>query len=274
MNLMSKSNMIMFVFIVVVMILVIIWRKVGTIVLVSKKTYYETLNILRGRTELLPIFRKLKEFIQSKYDVTVYNFVFEKQNHMKRFRLYVLLATAEDFKKMFGEESAYKLYDKDTPKEAIEKLFGENEYLLRNYDKSIQKAIAEKFFELANKYNYGKPKSREDVFVCYNDFSSEIKTVINWKAIKKARELILKKYATSRVWDVVSCLESSVVFFCSDEDLKNSADIRTQIEDDYFSLLKPHDEFDVFDRSRFSLKFDSKQNLDENYQGSLYYYFH
>jgi len=63
------------------------------------------------------------------------------------------------------------------------------------------------------------------------------------------------------------------VFFLSNDDLKNSEKIKHNIKDDYFRLLKQQDEFDLFDGFNFHLEFDSKQNLDENYSGNLYYYF-
>lgn len=218
-------------------------------VLVEDKIYHETLDILRGKIELLPLFKELKAFIQLQYGATVYNFVFRKmklKNPRKQYNLYILLATTEDFRKMF---SGY------------------------NYSDSIQKEIANRFNELANQYNYSKPKLRQDVFVSFNDFSNEMKTDANWKAIKKASRFIQDKYASYNVWGVHAAFGSSVVFFLSNEDLKKGSSIKREIEDDYFYILKKQDEFNLFSRSCFSLEFDSKENLDVNYEGNLFYYF-
>jgi len=218
-------------------------------VLVDDKYYHETLDILRGKVELLPIFKELKAFIQSQYDVTAYNFVFRKmknKNLKKPFELYVLLATTEDFRKI---HSGY------------------------NYNEVIQKEIAEKFLKLANQYNYGKPKSRKDIWVCYNDFSIEMRTDVNWRTIKEASRFIKDKYSSYNVWSVQAAFESSVVFFLSNEDLNNNTTIKKEIKEDYYRILKQRDEFDLFTRPNFALEFDSKQNLDENYAGNLFYYF-
>jgi len=36
--------------------------------------------------------------------------------------------------------------------------------------------------------------------------------------------------------------------------------------------LKAYDVLDYFTRENISLKFDSKENLDKNYDGNLFYY--
>ena len=222
------------------------------------RLYYRTLSILRGRAELLPIFKELQAFIQSKYDAVAYNFLFRQDKSFmevlldaddagkERCLLEVQLATAKDYGKM-----------------------GKNNFIATL---SSKEAIAEKFFELANKYNYAKLESGKDIRVCYYDFSDKMKTEINRKVVKKAGRFIKKKYFSYNVWLVRGIFDSSVVFFRSNEDLKNSSNIRMEIEDDYFSLLKQRDKFDVFDRSRFHLEFDSKQNFDENYGGSWFRY--
>jgi len=217
--------------------------------LVEDKYYHETLNILRGKIELSPIFKELKTFLQSQYGIIAYNFVFRKMklnNPQKRFELYVLLATTDDYRKMFSGV---------------------------NYNDVFQNEISKKFLDLANQFNFGKPKTRQDVWVCYNDFSIEMKTNINWKTIKAASKFIEKKYSSYNVWTVQCAFESSVVFFLSDEDLKNNKSIKTEIEDDYFNFLNRQDEFGLFARENFYLDFDSKQNLDKNYEGNLFYYF-
>jgi hypothetical protein len=218
-------------------------------VLVEDKFYYETLDVLRGRIELSPVFRELKAFIQSQYEVTVYNLVFReiKYGILKRqWNLCILLASTGDFRKM---------------------------RMGLNYIESIQKEIAEKFHELARIHNFGKIKSGQDIFVSYVDFSSEMKTDANWKTMETASKIIADKYASHNVWGVHAAFESSVVFFLSKEKKKKCTTIKSDIEDDYFGILKQHDEFNLFNRSSFSLRFDSKQNLDDNYEGNLFYYF-
>ena len=241
----------------------------------SHTLYYRTISILRGRAKLPPVFNELKAFIQSKYDVTAYNFLFRKEKNFIKallraknaenilFVLEVQLASAFDYDKIMEQES------KDMNQEVIAK---EVFWILRNYNKDIQEAIAEKFLELANKYNYAKIESRRSIRVCYYDFSDKMKTLIYRKTVKNAGKLIMRKYASHNLWLVRNLVGSPVVFFLSNEDLENNSGVRAEIEDDYFGLLKQRDEFNVFDRASFRLKFDSKQNFMENFKGDWYIY--
>jgi len=243
----------------------------------QRDVYHQTIDALRGRKELSPLFKELKEFIQAKYDATAYNFSFMKSTYRHlpdiRFSLEVVLATTDDFNKILLDcnNNEYVLHENIT-KEEIER-FLSTYRTMHGYDKNIQKEIAKMFFELAKKYNLVKMKSSEEIWVSYRDFSAHMRSEINRKIAKIASKSITQKYAAYRIWSVHESPLSSVVFFLSEEDLKNSTDIRMEIEDYYFGLLKQHDEFNVFDRAGFRLGFDSKQNLDENYEGNLYYYF-
>ncbi len=66
-----------------------------------------------------------------------------------------------------------------------------------------------------------------------------------------------------------------MVFFHEDVDIKNNAEngICEMIRNDYYTELKKHDEFNVYNPDNFIVNFDSKENLDKNYSGNLYYYF-
>ncbi|MFA5519180.1 MAG: hypothetical protein WDA74_08005, partial [Spirochaetota bacterium] len=41
----------------------------------------------------------------------------------------------------------------------------------------------------------------------------------------------------------------------------------------YFSKLKQYDEFNYCTLNSLNVKFDTKENFEENYQGSWFYYF-
>jgi len=51
-----------------------------------------------------------------------------------------------------------------------------------------------------------------------------------------------------------------------------AAGLREAYADLYFELLREHDEFQYLRRSRFSVAFDSKENLDRNFAGSWFAY--
>ena len=75
------------------------------------------------------------------------------------------------------------------------------------------------------------------------------------------------------MWDVIAKLLGSVVFYYCDADITANENngISKTITDAYFSVLKRYDELNYFTRKNVNLKFDSKENLDKNYQGNLFY---
>jgi hypothetical protein len=67
---------------------------------------------------------------------------------------------------------------------------------------------------------------------------------------------------------------ASVVFYHSDVDIMTNENngLSNSITNDYYSILKKYDELNYYTRENISLKFDSKENLDKNFEGSLFYY--
>lgn len=47
---------------------------------------------------------------------------------------------------------------------------------------------------------------------------------------------------------------------------------KTEYERMCLELVKPYDDFGYLTDGRFTIRFDSKQNLDDNFNGSLYLY--
>jgi hypothetical protein len=222
-------------------------------VLVSEDKYKETLQILRNKKQLLPIYLELKMWLKERFDITSYNFVFEKikyNNPDNRYQLYILLSTKADYISMMEKN-------------------------LTGYDKNKQTEISQKFYELALKYSFGNEKSVKNVWVCYNDFSAEMKTDVNRRTYKEAGKPIKAKYGKYSLWNIVTSFESVVVFFLKDSDINENTKngISEKIRNDYLETLKKHDEFNVYKPNEFTMSFDSKENLDTNYEGNLYYYF-
>lgn len=139
-------------------------------------------------------------------------------------------------------------------------------------NEAYQGQIALEFRRLALKHKFTDEAKLEKLFVIYNDFSEEAKTEANWKAIKEVETQIKSKYPI--VWEVVSMFSGSVVFYYSHADIavNENNGISQAITDTYYSILKKYDELNYFTRENINLKFDSKENLDKNYQGNLFYY--
>jgi hypothetical protein len=49
--------------------------------------------------------------------------------------------------------------------------------------------------------------------------------------------------------------------------------VRQRWADDYFAIVKTHDEFNYLARAEVAIQVDSKENFDNNYSSNWYYYF-
>jgi hypothetical protein len=139
-------------------------------------------------------------------------------------------------------------------------------------NEEYQSRITSEFQRLAMKHQFATEEQLRDPFVTYNDFSEEAKTEANWKAIDRFKWVAKFKYRA--IWQVISMFSSMVVFYYSDSDiaLNEQKGMNEKIISDYYSVLKKYDELNYFTRENIQVKFDSKENVDKNYEGSLFYY--
>ncbi|TYQ15653.1 UNVERIFIED_CONTAM: hypothetical protein Cloal_2131 [Acetivibrio alkalicellulosi] len=223
------------------------------ILLLGKRTYNQTISILKNKKQLPPIFLELKELIYQKYHVTAINFVYEKIKHNNpenSYSLYILLLNNGDYDKMC--EGGYG-----------------------GYKKNRQKFIADEFYKLALKYNFDTKEHTKDVWLCFNDFHAELKDETNRLASIEAIKFIKGKYSQLPIWDIIPHFCSIVVFYFTKDQVKENYlnGINKAIKQDYFSILKKYDEFNLFEYSSFIVHFDSNEFLDKEYGGNLHYYF-
>lgn len=226
-------------------------------ILVDRDVYDETLEILRGNKNLPDIYSELKDWLKKTYKITAYNFVFQEikyNNPTHRFELYILLSSESDYDAMFISHKEFKHY---------------------TYNKDRQSQIANKLCELAKKYNSKNIHIYEDVWICYNNFSKEMKSDFNECACQNIGKRLSEKFNKDAVWEIHALFGSAYVFYYRDADIKLNSEngVSKQIKDKYYQELHKLDEFSVFTYDSFNMVFDSKENVDQNYGGSLFYYF-
>ncbi len=217
-------------------------------VFLDDKTYQETKNIILGKSKRSPLLNEFSLWFSRKYSAKIANFSFDKLTTpgINKHRLQVILENTKGYEKMLTRE--------------------------HEYNGVYQFEIAHEFEKLALKHKLTDEASLENLLVVFNDFSDEARTDANWKAAKEIRQELRTKY--SFIWDVISPFSGSVVFYYSDDDItlykKNG--MNQEVTNDYYSTLKKYDELNYFTKENMSLTFDSKENLDKNYEGNLFYY--
>ena len=216
-------------------------------VLLNPEIYEKTKQIVLGKIEKSALLTEFADWLGEKFSVNLINFEYDRiDNPQRSYRLYLILNSKSDKEKFFS------------------KPFVKN----RKYEK----AVSNHFRLLAQKHGYSEQQALEKFFVAYSDFSEEAKTLANWQAVEKAKPII--KQACSEVWEVMAMFSSTVVFYYLDSQIHENAEsgVSGSISEDYFQILKKFDELDYYTSGNFTMKFDSKENVDQNYQGSLFYY--
>ncbi len=218
--------------------------------LLENNLYEETKNIAHGKVKKSPILEELSNWFMSAYSAKILNFQFTKSEipSVKGYRLYVIMNATEDYQKMFHSPFKFK-----------------EEYMAQ---------ISKEFKRLALKYNFASEAQLADIFIRYNDFSVEARTDTNNIAVKEAKANIMGKYPM--IWDIsADASYGAVVFYYLDKDVaeNQNKDVNKTIQEEYYLLLKKYDELDFFTRDNMRLKFDSKENVDKNFQGNVINYF-
>ena len=229
----------------------------------SDKEYKLAKRIRQKKAEINSDFEQFSKWISEKYKVNVLNITHEIMNHDNRIRIGIAVETEND-----------------------EIKFKESDELWANYNEKIQNDIAEKYLNLENilkipngKTLFGKTKSLKpelkDIFVSASAFEPLAKEEANTLIPENRIEKLLSKLKRKEVWTLSRCFGSATLFVLKDEqkeEIKNSNFFK-ELENNYFQLLKEYDEFNYWKRNEFSIGIDSKQNFDENYESSWFYYY-
>ena len=217
-------------------------------VLLSKEIFQDTRNIVLGHKEKGQFLDEFSAWMKDEFDIEVLNIEFGPLTgpNEQRYRLYIIVKSAEDRNKMIDETF--------------------------NYNSEYQQQISAKFNDLNQMHCYTDESTLQDLFVAFGDFAHDAKTLANWAAIDKARKIIKEKYEF--VWRVHAQFERSVVFYYSTQQIMENEmnGINDQITTEYFQILQEYDECRCFQPDSFVIKFDSKENLDKHFEGNLFYY--
>jgi len=240
----------------------------------DKKAFKDTYKILKQEKNLEPIYVDLKQFIEKTFNITVYNIVlkpirisiFEKKGNdpyfnSLKYKLICYFGSAADREKMQTRINAQ-----------LDQF--PNAHKIVN-DRNKQNAILDKFFELSEIYKYKTKIKKEEVWVDYFYwFSTDyLSLIINSKVKKQVIENILSKHEKeANIWKIYTSGFGFYVFYQTDKDLIANQEngINENVKKMILLSIKELDEFDFYKEDY--IVFDSKENLDKNYSGNLYYY--
>jgi len=213
----------------------------------SDREYKSTKRIKQGKKRLRAPFDELADWISTTRNVTVLNVVYDRANSLHAPRLQVILEYASHAQRFHRGV---------------------------NFDRRQQNAIAKKFLDIIGRDD-AHGFDVDGLFVVFSAFSPIAKQEADHQISDADVEALKKRIGNPDLWEISRCFGHVTFFFFTDEQVKRYEALGKMDEyaSMYFEILKPHDEFGYLKRNHFKVSFDSKENLDDNYQGSWLHYY-
>jgi len=202
-----------------------------------------------GHVELPLVLAQLRDWIHDELDVSVVHIVFDHIDigpPAGRSRLNIILETDADY---------------DSWKTDVVTIRPD-----------VERRVKSQFTKLAK--TEPDTYDTDDVLLTLDNFSDECLGRACSTFLKTDADRIAKDFVAVPIWKIDGFSRDLVVFLKTAKDIRLNTDNGTcaTISDRCFDAVKPHDEFGYLSDNSFRLKFDSKENLDKNYNGNLFYY--
>lgn len=142
-----------------------------------------------------------------------------------------------------------------------------------NYRASDQARVIAKFRELLFAQRQ-RSHHLQKLFTIFPAFEEVARIEANW-SVTDADILHLEASLDQHsLWKIWPSFDEVTFFFHTDSQLSQSAlsGARAQCEEGYRRLTASYDEFGYLAERPITVNFDSKENLDQNYEGNLFLY--
>ncbi|MCB9309757.1 MAG: hypothetical protein H6567_06865 [Lewinellaceae bacterium] len=214
----------------------------------TDKDYTDTKRILKKEKEMNPIFQKLKDWISIEFNQRVLNLYYDTIDNGKRPRLNVIFENYQSVNTIRNR--------------------------IGNYAKEKKQKIKGKFEELIANESTVDFKT-ENLFVIFSAFNPIAQAEANGFISDKFLNSLKEKYEQLKIWELSKFGGSTTVFFYTEKELEERRQSQEIIalREEYLEQLKKYDEFNVVNSEEFILRFDSKENFDNKYESSWYYYY-
>ena len=213
------------------------------------REFKATKRIKQGKKKLKSPFDELAQWISSTRRVNVLNVIYDRANSMHNPRLQVIL---EHKSELFRFQKGY----------------------LGNFIAKEQKSIAKKFIEIIDRDGI-QGFDLDGLFVVFSAFAPIAREDADQQVSDREIKELKLKIENPDLWEISRCFGKVTFFFYTDDQVKlyEQRGMKELYAQRYFELLKPHDEFGYLSLGSYQVFFDSKENFDNNYEGSWFYYY-
>jgi len=209
--------------------------------------YVLTKQILKGHADMEPEIGELVNWIARKYSINVLNAIFTPAGgQLKKPRMKIIVES----------RSEVQLFRNDV-----------------NYIKLKQEEIADAFKIIIQKH--AASYQCDGLFVVFSAFEPIARMDTDNNLSEEDITKFKQSLNDSELWDISrSFVHVTFMFYTDEQARRKSIDgTRESYSALYLQMLKPYDEFGYVDNGSYTVSFDSKQNLDENFKGSWVNYY-
>jgi len=218
----------------------------------NKKLYDETCSIKKGTTKLSPCIEAVRRRLSAYLSVPIVSVVYDKIEigpAKGKPRLNVILELEEDRKQFQDARFRVKSNTKQT--------------IMRVFSDAVRELRLHAEFETT------------DPLVILDGFSAEAMNQAAFQLFQHDEKALIARFSSDRIWRITGMTLMIVVFFIDDEAkrIALAGDACDRIRQACFETMKRYDEFNYVTLENLDVRFDSKENLDKGFEGSLLYYF-
>lgn len=214
----------------------------------SDPAYQDTLLVKRGQKIMPVVFAQLLAWINKKYSVRAINLCYDQVRADHQPRIEIVFESGADLQK----------FCTSTP---------------WNYDKAIQRKIADEFEQMVKAHGSQNEYPTDRLIVNYSDFAAIARGEAGNQLPREQRMEFLKTFIKDPVWEIHLHGAALMVFFFEEGQVSRYRDspLIEEMKREYYSLIKPFDEFGYI--HEITVGFDSKEEFDRKYGGNWLNYY-
>jgi hypothetical protein len=232
----------------------------------SDKDYKVTKLIKQGKRQMNSDFDGLANWIFETYNVKPINILYDEFRGYKnilRPRLQIVFEYEKE-ERGFRDEQ----FNFDENKQVPIKAKFEQTLIEKGL---LKESTVWDFFKKIESAKY----RTDDLWVIFSAFDRIAQDEANSAIPEEEIEKLKNDIDNPDLWLISKFSRYVIFFFYTDNQIETYSlnGLKQAMTDKYFDILKKYDEFDYFKRDQFSIKLDSKENFDNNYQSNWFYYY-
>jgi len=229
----------------------------------SNSNYEETKLVKLGQKSILFPSDLLAQRISEIYDVNVLNIGLDSITPTNRPRINVICEFSSEAAKFRGD-GAYSNEEQQNVKDNLREILESSGHL--------------NFLErVAYRFRYRKFLKKK-ALVIFTAFAPVARSEANAKISEKQILKLKRQLDDESLWKIsrspVGGAGATFFFYTEEQAKKAEAEGRQDdFVEPYLELLRMYDQFGYIEQDSFSIKLDSKENFDRNYESNWYYYY-